>query len=864
MNLQEIVTKRTGKAISQCSNKELYFSLLEMTKGMAEEKVSNEGKRKLYYISAEFLIGKLLSNNLINLGIYEDVKKLLADNGKSLAEIEEVEPEPSLGNGGLGRLAACFLDSIATLGLNGDGVGLNYHYGLFKQVFENNLQHETPNPWIEKESWLTKTDRAYTIQFGGFNLQSRMYDIDVLGYNNRTTKLHLFDVETVDESLVGDGIDFDKEDIKKNLTLFLYPDDSDDKGRILRVYQQYFMVSNAARLIIDETLARGGDLHKLNEYAVVQINDTHPSMVIPELIRLLMERGILMDEAIDIVSKTCAYTNHTILAEALEKWPIHFLEKAVPQLMPIIYELNSRVVKKFDDKSVAIIDDERRVHMAHMDIHYGYSINGVAYLHTEILKDSELNNFYKIYPEKFNNKTNGITFRRWLLHCNEQLAAYITELIGDGYKKDAEKLNDLAKFYDDDAVLGKIMDIKKQNKLVLKDYLKETQNIDIDENSIFDIQVKRLHEYKRQQMNALWVIHKYFDIKAGNLPKTPVTVIFGAKAAPAYTIAKDIIHLILCLQQLIDNDPEVSPYLKVVMIENYNVSKAAKIIPACDISEQISLASKEASGTGNMKFMLNGALTLGTRDGANVEIGELVGEDNIYFFGESSEAVIDHYAKADYVSKDYYEQPEIKKLVDFIVSDELLEIGQKESLERLHNELIVKDWFMTLLDVEDYIKSMLESKATTNVITEGTTKAGDVIKLDYSGKLDGTAFSGGTATDVTYTIGSGKFIEDLDKGLVGLTVGQETDITCVFPESYYNSDLAGKTTVFTVTVNEIDESVVPELTDEWVAANAASLGIEDSSVTTVEQLRTYVRSYLETQASSSRSSAIFDAAYKQM
>ena len=705
MNLQEIVTKRTGKAISQCSNKELYFSLLEMTKGMAEEKVSNEGKRKLYYISAEFLIGKLLSNNLINLGIYEDVKKLLADNGKSLAEIEEVEPEPSLGNGGLGRLAACFLDSIATLGLNGDGVGLNYHYGLFKQVFENNLQHETPNPWIEKESWLTKTDRAYTIQFGGFNLQSRMYDIDVLGYNNRTTKLHLFDVETVDESLVGDGIDFDKEDIKKNLTLFLYPDDSDDKGRILRVYQQYFMVSNAARLIIDETLARGGDLHKLNEYAVVQINDTHPSMVIPELIRLLMERGILLDEAIDIVSKTCAYTNHTILAEALEKWPIHFLEKAVPQLMPIIYELNSRVVKKFDDKSVAIIDDERRVHMAHMDIHYGYSINGVAYLHTEILKNSELNNFYKIYPEKFNNKTNGITFRRWLLHCNEQLAAYITELIGDGYKKDAEKLNDLAKFYDDDAVLGKIMDIKKQNKVVLKDYLKETQNIDIDENSIFDIQVKRLHEYKRQQMNALWVIHKYFDIKAGNLPKTPVTVIFGAKAAPAYTIAKDIIHLILCLQQLIDNDPEVSPYLKVVMIENYNVSKAAKIIPACDISEQISLASKEASGTGNMKFMLNGALTLGTRDGANVEIGELVGEDNIYFFGESSEAVIDHYAKADYVSKDYYEQPEIKKLVDFIVSDELLEIGQKESLERLHNELIVKDWFMTLLDVEDYIKT---------------------------------------------------------------------------------------------------------------------------------------------------------------
>ena len=534
MNLQEIVTKRTGKAISQCSNEELYFSLLEMTKGMAEEKVSNEGKRKLYYISAEFLIGKLLSNNLINLGIYEDVKKLLADNGKSLAEIEEVEPEPSLGNGGLGRLAACFLDSIATLGLNGDGVGLNYHYGLFKQVFENNLQHETPNPWIEKESWLTKTDRAYTIQFGGFNLQSRMYDIDVLGYNNRTTKLHLFDVETVDESLVGEGIDFDKEDIKKNLTLFLYPDDSDDKGRILRVYQQYFMVSNAARLIIDETLARGGDLHKLNEYAVVQINDTHPSMVIPELIRLLMERGILMDEAIDIVSKTCAYTNHTILAEALEKWPIHFLEKAVPQLMPIIYELNSRVVKKFDDKSVAIIDDERRVHMAHMDIHYGYSINGVAYLHTEILKNSELNNFYKIYPEKFNNKTNGITFRRWLLHCDPELTALFESLIGDGFKKDATELEKLGAFVNDETVLQKILDVKNAKKAELKDYLAKTQGIELNENSIYDIQIKRLHEYKRQQMNALYVIHKYFEIKAGKKPARPIT---SEQSEPSATVA---------------------------------------------------------------------------------------------------------------------------------------------------------------------------------------------------------------------------------------------------------------------------------------------------------------------------------------
>ena len=704
MNLQEIVTKRTGKAISQCSNEELYFSLLEMTKGMAEEKVSNEGKRKLYYISAEFLIGKLLSNNLINLGIYEDVKKLLADNGKSLAEIEEVEPEPSLGNGGLGRLAACFLDSIATLGLNGDGVGLNYHYGLFKQVFENNLQHETPNPWIEKESWLTKTDRAYTIQFGGFNLQSRMYDIDVLGYNNRTTKLHLFDVETVDESLVGEGIDFDKEDIKKNLTLFLYPDDSDDKGRILRVYQQYFMVSNAARLIIDETLARGGDLHKLNEYAVVQINDTHPSMVIPELIRLLMERGILMDEAIDIVSKTCAYTNHTILAEALEKWPIHFLEKAVPQLMPIIYELNSRVVKKFDDKSVAIIDDERRVHMAHMDIHYGYSINGVAYLHTEILKNSELNNFYKIYPEKFNNKTNGITFRRWLLHCDPELTALFESLIGDGFKKDATELEKLGAFVNDEAVLQKILDVKNAKKAELKDYLAKTQGIELNENSIYDIQIKRLHEYKRQQMNALYVIHKYFEIKAGKKPARPITVIFGAKAAPAYIIAKDIIHLILCLQELISKDSEVSPYLKVVMVENYNVTMAEKMIPACDISEQISLASKEASGTGNMKFMLNGALTLGTMDGANVEIAELVGNENIFTFGEDSQTVIDRYARGDYNSRSYYEKDsELKRAVDFIVSDTVKSVGCSENLERLYNELLNKDWFMTFPDFEEYI-----------------------------------------------------------------------------------------------------------------------------------------------------------------
>ena len=704
MNVQEIVNNRYGKGIAQCSNEEIYYALLEMTKSMAKEKESNEGKRKLYYISAEFLIGKLLSNNLINLGIYEEVKQVLAENGKNLAEIEEVEPEPSLGNGGLGRLAACFLDSIATLGLNGDGVGLNYHYGLFKQVFEHNLQHEEPNPWIEKESWLTKTNVTYPVQFGGFTLQSRLYDIDVIGYENRTTKLHLFDVETVDESLVGDGINFDKEDIAKNLTLFLYPDDSDDKGRILRVYQQYFMVSNAAQLIIDETLARGGDLHKLNEYAAIQINDTHPSMVIPELIRLLMQRGILMDEAIEIVSKTCAYTNHTILAEALEKWPIHFLEKAVPQLLPIIYELNSRVVRTYDDKSVAIIDDEKRVHMAHMDIHYGYSVNGVAYLHTEILKNTELNNFYKIYPEKFNNKTNGITFRRWLLHCNHELADLIESLIGPGFKKDAMELEKLGALVDDASVLQRLLDVKNSRKTELKDYLAKTQGIVLDDNSIYDIQIKRLHEYKRQQMNALYVIHKYFEIKAGKKPTRPITVIFGAKAAPAYVIAKDIIHLILCLSELIAKDPEVSPYLKVVMVENYNVTLAEKLIPAADIHEQISLASKEASGTSNMKFMLNGAVAIGTMDGANVEMHQFVGDDNIYIFGESSEEVIKHYEKADYVSRSYYENDaNIKRAVDFIVSDEMMAVGCRENLERLYNELLNKDWFMTLPDFEDYM-----------------------------------------------------------------------------------------------------------------------------------------------------------------
>lgn len=705
MNLSEIVSNRYHKGIADCSNEELYYSLLEMTKNMAAAKESNEGKRKLYYISAEFLIGKLLSNNLINLGIYEEVKKTLADNGKSLAEVEEVEPEPSLGNGGLGRLAACFLDSIASLGLNGDGVGLNYHYGLFKQVFENNLQNETKNPWIEQESWLRKTDVTYPIQFGGFTLTSRLYDIDVVGYNNRTTKLHLFDVETVDESIVGEGIDFDKEDIAKNLTLFLYPDDSDDKGRLLRVYQQYFMVSNGARLILDEAVARGCNLHDLADYAVVQINDTHPTMVIPELIRLLMERGIDMDEAIDIVSKTCAYTNHTILAEALEKWPIGYLEKAVPQLMPIIYELNNRINNKYRDKSVAIIKDGC-VHMAHIDIHYGFSVNGVAYLHTEILKNSELNNFYKLYPEKFNNKTNGITFRRWLLHSNPELSSLIESLIGPKFKEDAMELEKLGQYVNDDAVLDKILDVKMGNKVRLKNYLKKTQNIDIDENSVFDIQIKRLHEYKRQQMNALYVINKYFEIKEGKKPARPITVIFGAKAAPAYVIAKDIIHLILCLQQVIDNDPEVSPYLKVVMVENYNVTLAEKLIPAADIHEQISLASKEASGTSNMKFMLNGAIAIGTMDGANVEMHQFVGDDNIYIFGESSEAVIEHYEKADYVSRDYYNSDaKIKRAIDFIVSDTVKKVGNAENLERLYNELLNKDWFMTLPDFESYVET---------------------------------------------------------------------------------------------------------------------------------------------------------------
>ncbi len=703
MNIQETLQQKLGKEIAQASNEEIYGALLSMVQEMAGEKERTDSKKKLYYISAEFLIGKLLSNNMINLGIFNEVKDVLAQNGKNIAEIEEVEPEPSLGNGGLGRLAACFLDSIATLGLAGDGVGLNYHLGLFKQEFKNNLQRETPNPWIEEKSWLKKTDVVYPVSFKGLNVNARMYDIEVTGYNNKTNKLHLFDIDSVDETIVEDGIAFNKEDIEKNLTLFLYPDDSDENGRLLRIYQQYFMVSAGAQLILDECTAKGCNLHDLADYAVIQINDTHPTMVIPELIRLLVERGLDMDEAIEVVSKTCAYTNHTILAEALEKWPVYYLKKVVPQLMPIIEVLDDKVRRKYEDESVSIIDRNDTVHMAHIDIHYGFSVNGVASLHTEILKETELNNFYKIYPEKFNNKTNGITFRRWLLHCNPALTELLDELIGEGYKKDAAELEKLLAFKDDEKVLDRLVEIKHANKEALCKYLEETQGVKVSPDTIFDIQIKRLHEYKRQQLNALYIIDKYLEIKAGKIPAAPVTAIFGAKAAPAYVIAKDIIHLILCLQEIINNDPEVSPYLKVVMVENYNVTKAEKLIPACDISEQISLASTEASGTGNMKFILNGDVTLGTEDGANVEIHELVGNDNIFVFGASSDEVIEHYAKADYVARDFYEKnPAIKAAIDFITSEEVLKVGEKENLERLQHEIISKDWFMTLLDFDSY------------------------------------------------------------------------------------------------------------------------------------------------------------------
>lgn len=705
MTLQEFVAKKYDKTIADANNEELYYALLEMSKEASSQKPTNDSKKKVYYISAEFLIGKLLSNNLINLGLYDEVKAELAEAGKDLIEIESMELEPSLGNGGLGRLAACFLDSIATLGLNGDGVGLNYHFGLFKQVFKDNQQFTEPNEWITDESWLTPSTRSYQVPFAHFNLVSTLYDIDVPGYKTATkNRLRLFDLGSVDSSIIHDGIDFDKTNILKNLTLFLYPDDSDRQGELLRIFQQYFMVSNAAQLLMDEATEKGSNLHDLADYAVVQINDTHPSMVIPELIRLLTERGIELDEAIEIVKSMTAYTNHTILAEALEKWPLDFLEEVVPHLVPIIKELDRRVKEQGLADSVQIIDESGRVHMAHMDIHYGYSVNGVAALHTDILKSSELKPFYDLYPEKFNNKTNGITFRRWLMHCNPSLSHYLDQLLGRGYHRDASLLEEFLDFKGDAAVKDKLESIKMHNKRKLQRFLEAHQGVTINPDSIFDIQIKRLHEYKRQQMNALYVIHKYLDIKAGNIPARPLTVFFGGKAAPAYTIAQDIIHLILCLSELIAKDPEVAPHLQVVMVENYNVTAASFLIPAADISEQISLASKEASGTGNMKFMLNGALTLGTEDGANVEIHELVGDENIYVFGKDSETVIDLYANNGYVSRDYYAQDAIKPLVDFIVSDQVLALGNKERLERLHNELIIKDWFMTLLDLEDYIK----------------------------------------------------------------------------------------------------------------------------------------------------------------
>ena len=703
--LETMIQNMFHKDCAACTDQEVYEALLTYTKEQLAAKGYHDGKKKIYYISAEFLIGKLLSNNLINLGIYDEVAEFLKKNGKSLAEIESVEPEPSLGNGGLGRLAACFLDSIATLGLPGEGIGLNYHLGLFKQVFEDNLQHEVPNPWITPDSWLTATDVTYMVPFRGFSLKSTMYSIDVAGYENKAIHLNLFDIDLADESMVHDGITFNKKDILHNLTLFLYPDDSDEDGRKLRVYQQYFMVSNAAQLILDEAVSKGSNLHDLADYAVVQINDTHPSMIIPEFIRLLGERGIDFDEAAEIVSHVCAYTNHTILAEALEKWPIHYLEDIVPQLVPIIRKLDEKVKAKYPAENLAIIDSNNLVHMAHMDIHYGFSINGVAALHTEILKNSELHQFYEIYPEKFNNKTNGITFRRWLMYCNQPLTKFISSLIGEGYKKDADELKKLLAYKDDQKVLDQLLEIKTNAKKICKDFVLENTGIEIDENSVFDIQIKRLHEYKRQQLNALYIIYKYLEIKDGKKPERPITFIFGAKAAPAYYIAKDIIHLLLTLETLIQNDPDVAPFMKLVMVENYNVSAAEKLIPACDISEQISLASKEASGTGNMKFMLNGAITLGTMDGANVEISELVGKDNIYIFGESSDEIIKHYEKMDYNSRAIYEgDADIKKYVDFIVSEPMLKLGKEEHLRNFYNELLNKDWFMTLLDLKDYIK----------------------------------------------------------------------------------------------------------------------------------------------------------------
>lgn len=714
MDVKTLINTRVQElfnlSIKDCSNEQAYIALLSVVKDLLDDKKIIEGDRKVYYFSAEFLIGKLMSNNLINLGIRKEVKELFKENGKSLEEIEEIEAEPSLGNGGLGRLAACFLDSIATLDLPGDGVGLNYHLGLFKQVFEYNKQCETPNPWINDHSWLIPTNKHYTVEFKDFSLKSQLYDLDVLGYKGNKNKLHLFDIASVDESMVHDGISFDKSNIVRNLTLFLYPDDSDEAGRKLRIYQQYFMVSNGAQMILEDIKSKGISLTDLDKHVCIQINDTHPSMVIPELIRLLMKEGLTMKQAIDITSKTCAYTNHTILAEALEKWPLSYLEEIVPQLVPIIEALDAVAKERSTNEKVAIIDNNKLVHMAHMDIHFGFSINGVASIHTDILKNTELHDFYELYPTHFNNKTNGITFRRWLLSCNEELTDLIDSLIGEGYKQDASELEKLQKYLDDETVLNKLLTIKQEKKTQLANVIKEKEGIELDPSSIFDVQVKRLHEYKRQQMNVLYIIYQYLQIKAGHKPAHTITCIFGAKAAPAYILAKDIVHTLLCLQQLIDNDPEVSPYLKVVMVENYNVTYAESIIPAADFSEQISLASKEASGTSNMKFMLNGAITLGTDDGANVEIHEFVGDDNIYIFGAKADTVIDHYAKGDYHPQDILNNdPELRTLVDFIVSDEMKSVGDVESLERLHNDMSYKDWFMALLDARDYIETKVRA-----------------------------------------------------------------------------------------------------------------------------------------------------------
>ena len=703
-SMKATLTDLCQKEISTATDAELYTALLKLVHEKSQQHVKPVTGRKLYYISAEFLIGKLLSNNLINLGLYDDVRDTLAEAGKALADIEEQEPEPSLGNGGLGRLAACFLDSLATLNLPGDGVGLRYHCGLFHQNFKNNVQNETPDFWLTDQCAAKATDTVFPVSLAGKTYSARLYKLPVTGYEGRTNTLNLFDLDTVDESVIGDGISFDKKDIAKNLTLFLYPDDSDEDGRLLRIYQQYFMVSAGAQLILDECMTRGCNLHDLADYAAIQINDTHPSMVIPELIRLLGLHGIEFEEAVQIVTDTCAYTNHTILAEALEKWPRHYLDTVVPQLMPIIEKLDAIAKTRTDNAALAIIDQNQVVHMAHMDIHFSHSTNGVATLHTQILKESELAGFYQMYPDKFNNKTNGITFRRWLLKCNPALTSEIENLIGDGFKKDASELKKLLAYTDDTEVLSKIRTIKKDNKKQLAAWLADKQGIQLNTDAMFSIQSKRLHEYKRQQLNLLFLIHEYLEIKAGHVPATPLVSIFGAKAAPAYIIAKDIIHGLLTLSQVISEDPQVSRWLQLAFVENYNVSAAEKMIPACDLSEQISLASKEASGTGNMKFMLNGALTLGTMDGANVEIAEAVGNDNIYIFGQSSKQVIHHYAAADYCARDWYEaDPNLRRAIDFLTSEEMLKYGDEEHLKRLQHELINKDWFQTLPDFNAYV-----------------------------------------------------------------------------------------------------------------------------------------------------------------